>query len=92
MQVGFDGEIGAEALDADVGYDFDRGQMQGGLGLIRGRVAGEDGRVEEADFVNQAGGEGGLIERWAGFEQDVVDVAAGEFGENFVQDGARIGG
>ena len=79
-------------VDADPGESVNARDVLGVDGFTvarRTRVAGEDGRVEQTHLIDQAGGERGLVERRAGFEQDAQDVAAGELGEDCAQIGMR---
>src|SRR6266851_5224483 len=73
LEVGLDGDVGAELLDADA--------RQGRLSRcehVRERnacLAAEFWGVEELEFLHQTGGKRGAVQCGAGFEQDARDFA-----------------
>ena len=79
-EIAFDQDVGAELAEADA---LEREIWRGGE--MRERDAGitcEFRREEERGFVDEISGEGGAVERGAGFEQDAANFTTREFGED----------
>src|SRR5712664_124256 len=78
LKIGFDRNVGAELLRARVAQ---RRELEfGSDGEGNAIVAGDFRRIEQRQFVHDAGAESSAIERRTGFEEDAENVASAQFG------------
>src|SRR5580692_4602726 len=78
LQVGFDGNVGAECLSANFLQRRELEIRRDGEG--HSRFARDFGRIKEKKLVDNSRSERCAIERGAGFEKDAEDIAAAKFG------------
>jgi len=79
LQVGFEGDIGAEGLRAQPLQRREPQIWRYGEGHTR--LAGNFGRIEEKEFVDSPRSERCAVERRAGFEKDAQDFAAAKLSD-----------